>query len=371
MLNLSVDMLEALERNFGAVPYTRLENEQQSLIIKEKLRQSFLARGNPQPDSFGNVFLDDEGILIINVVNGDSQLIKEIIQALGNEKYYIEKVAYSWAYLEAIRDVISTFMTQRVDHYLLENLVSVSANERSNSVVVELLDASEEAIKAFRQSIIDSPALVFRKVAGRPVPCVNVNPGDEIYHKDASNIKHYGSVGYRVSHNSTASIITAGHVFTGTTLLAHVDSTPVGFSRDYVISGNVDAALVGISGSNTPTNTIIYSGITGTLSTVITEPTLNAIAYKRGHVTFTTVGTVTKTSTTETVRYTGGNVTLTNQIEVLASSGIMGNDGDSGGVLFNSDKYTQGIYIAGSFLRTYGYFTKAGSIQSHFSVYRY
>ena len=45
MYDLTNEMLEALEASFDTIPYTRIENEYQSRIAQEKLRQSFIARG--------------------------------------------------------------------------------------------------------------------------------------------------------------------------------------------------------------------------------------------------------------------------------------------------------------------------------------
>ena len=99
MNNFDKENLEALEAGFGFVPYERLKNEPQSHIAREKLRQSFIARGNPNPAAYGSVYLDEDAVLVINVVDNNAQLKKEIAEALKGMKYYLRDVTYPWSYL--------------------------------------------------------------------------------------------------------------------------------------------------------------------------------------------------------------------------------------------------------------------------------
>ena len=164
---LSNEMLEALEKSFGYVPYERLDNEYKSLRALEKLRQAFEAKGNPQPEMFGEVYLDYSGILVINIVDNDLLLTEEIAEILKGENYYVKSVTYSYAYLKTIQDAMIAQLKE--NSASLDLLTGFGINEMENRIVVELLGCNEENIALFKETIMDSPALVFRESRGRAV----------------------------------------------------------------------------------------------------------------------------------------------------------------------------------------------------------
>jgi len=151
MLDLSKGMLEAVEDYYGVVPYTRLENEIQSLYAKDKLLQSFIAKGNPLPTMYGNVYIDGDGILVVNIVDNDTQLIKEVSEALKGERFYTNYVQYPWAYLQTTKDIIDAKLARKENSTVVDNIAGVYLDDRENVIGVQLLDFSEEAISLLKK----------------------------------------------------------------------------------------------------------------------------------------------------------------------------------------------------------------------------
>jgi hypothetical protein len=364
MLDLSKEMLESLESNFGAVPYARLENELLSLAAKEKLCQSFITRGNPQPAMFGNVYLDEEGILVVNIVDDDPQLIKEVGEALKGEKYYVKGVVYPWTYLEGTRDIMNAKLKRKENGAILDNFVGFYLDDRDNRIVVELLDVSDDAVAVFKKQVMDSPALVFNKAAGRVVPDINVNCGSGISRYSSGGV---ASVGYRVKKNSVTNyIITAGHNFTstGTGAKAYIDGAEVGYCTARVMS-NCDAALVRITNSSYTATNILNDSPAYSLGTLVTAATVGATIFKEGIASENTSGTCIATNAS-----TGS---ITDVIWVENPSGDpMSQPGDSGGVVYSITKTTVGIVLGHLENQNYiGVFSKASNINSALSVSRY
>ena len=359
MNNLPKELLESLEDAFGKVPYEHLENEVRSLKTLEKLRQSFLARGNAKPAAYGSVHLDDDGILAISVVDGDPRLKREIAEAIGGERYYTVDVAYPWSYLEATSDVVSEYMAQRPESPMMDNLVGVGADERSNKVVVEMLDVSEAAVLAFKRNVIDSPAFVFKKVEGRPEPYVTMDVGSGV---------NIGSIACRVASyiGQASGFIASGHCYTYVGQIATVGSTNVGTTVSRSCGGNVDAAYLSFISGNSMTNTI--AGTSSTLSTTGYGAVSGMYVYARGDATKAlTTGYVSNIS--KTITFTD-NITRTDQIEVTAISIPFTQGGDSGCILCSvSGLLTMGINVGGS--TSTKYFTKYYNASDLFCVSRY
>ena len=358
MNNLPKELLESLEDAFGKVPYEHLENERQSLRTLEKLRQSFLARGNAKPAAYSSVYLDDDGILAISVVDGDSKLKREIAEAIGKEKYYTIDVTYPWSYLEATRDVVSEYMVQNPKSSLMENLVGVGAYEKSNKVVVDMLDVSEAAIQVFKRNVIDSPALVFNKVDSRPERHVTMDAGSGV---------NYGSIACRVASyiGEGSGFLASGHCYTYVGQIATVGQTQVGTTVRREEGGSVDAAYLSFKSGNSMTNTI--AGTSLTLSTTSYGAVSGMYVYARGKETAAlTTGYVSNISKTVTLDF----IPHFDLTEVTPISNPFTQTGDSGCIWCSvSGILTMGVYIGG--FPNAKYATKYHNAADLFCVSRY
>ena len=376
---------ESLERSFGTVPYKHLENERQSLATGEKLRQSFIARGNPNPAAYGSRYLDEEGILVINVVDDDAQLKKEIAEALGNAKYYTRRVDHSLAYLEKTRDVITKYMMQRPKGSMLDNFVLVAADEKHNTVVIELKDPTEEAVKAFKKNVIDSPALSFKKTQGVPTPYADINPGSEIRYYAYPYAPSYdsGSVGYRVSNPPYTSqgIITAGHLFSSTGMYAYVGTTQAGGCSYCSLNEptDCDAAMLTIFSFSgyTPVNALPsgYPNSSSINTSLVSSFYVDQIVYKYGQGTGWTAGYLVDFINVYLDIAPGLTVLVQDVLRASTkSSAIMAGPGDSGCFLADlTTSNTCGICLGGPlpYANPEGWFSKATNIYARFGCSRY
>ena len=361
------ELHESLERSFGTVPYERLFNQTQSRYIKEKLRQSFIARGNPNPLAYGSTYLDGDGILVINVVDDNKQLKKEIIEALGGARYHINRVTYPWSYLKTIQDVISGYMAHGPKDACRGNLARVGANEKLNKVVVELEDLTDEAIKTFKKNVIDSPALTFRKSRGKAVLYTSpVYLGDEVrrYVTYPTNY-FYGSIGYPAyiydsyTDEYTDGFVTAGHLFPSVNMNAYMGSDVMGksLSVDYYDGSYSDSALIEITDPFYGISDIVLtyglapqfglSPFTILSNTLCPLNELDEILHKSGVTTELTSGEVTETGISFELKDKYGNVywTTNDTVEVtsLDPKVAIAGGGDSGGPLFCSNWRKHGL----------------------------
>ena len=359
--------LEALEAAFGTIPYKRLENENQSRVAGEKLRQSFIARGNPNPFAYGSTYFDGEGILVINVVDNDAKLKKEIAEALKGMKYYIRDVTYPWSYLKTIQDItVAYMMAHRPEERVGHNLATAYASEMLNKVVVELEDLTEEAIKTFKKNVIDSPVLTFEKSLGRPVRTISpVYLGDKI-----SSIYGFGSIGFPAyiydsyTDEYTDGFVTAGHLFPYVNMNAYMGSDVMGksLSVDFYNGSYSDSALVEITDPFYGISDIVLtyglalqfglSPFTILSNTLCPLNELDEILHKSGVTTELTSGEVTETSFT----FDDGIITYdTIEVTSLDPNAAICGRGDSGGPWFCSNWLKHGtLYGSSAYVRLCG-----------------
>ena len=357
MNNLNNEMFEAFERSFGFVPHELLENQYQSSFAREKLRQSFIARGNSEPAAFGSVYLDDEGVLVINIVEGNARLKKEIAEALRGTRYHIKYVTYPWSHLKMLQDLITGCMKQKFKE-LNGGLVTVYANEMHNKVFVELENPTEEAIVTFKKNIIDSPALTFIKSQGKPVPCTDVLAGDEVkspHYTYNSPIFDLGTIGFRAHKDSAWGFVAAAHQFDYLYEDAYFGSSKVGYCLDLDNGYNSysDSAFVLVTHSGYDMRPYIRSA-GYFLSCNFHGPSLNELVWKMGITTGNTAGRVTNLGMPIDGPFGGIQYDV---LKVKVESGLgfkygsyeaLAGQGDSGGPLYSTYHHVPGhTYIVG------------------------
>ena len=279
-------------------------------------------------------------------------------------------------------------MIQRPEGSLRDNFSSVCADDKYNTVIVELQNPTDEAIAAFKKTVIDSPAVTFRKSRGVIVPCAtNIYCGSEVQEIDTAPPGYYNqsSVGYRVYKNTDQSIICAGHQFNSVGLGAYIGFNYVGMCYATSISTSptsCDAAYVNISNSNyTPSNSTAF--VNDTAKVIINTPAYGDTVYKVGQRTKRTTGIVTDSSVTSINLKDDNGVVIAQITDTIRAESPTGvafvGQGDSGGLLYDCWSYTCGIATACNddissgppVIGTVGYFSKAANIQGKFLCYRY
>jgi len=130
------------------------------------------------PPSFGGMYIDSDGNLVVLSVEGmvASRAITSAYSVIAAaEGANVRSVEFSYAELRNTFMSISNFLSE---YYAEENLLyrgcpivynidSAGIDTRANRVEVALLDTSPGQLELFRENVVDHPALVFVQVAQR------------------------------------------------------------------------------------------------------------------------------------------------------------------------------------------------------------
>jgi len=332
------------------------------------------------PDFFGGIYIDSDHDLVIQIVKNNvpketADNYSLFANTLSVDKSAnIEYVDYSFAEAAKVMTTITDYYRLNfpikvpalqngvrvyLDSYTTDNVIAYYDDVIGNRVVVELRDYSEKKVAEFRNTVIDSPLIVFK-------------PGTEYveYNNPGARLASIGcTLGYRARVSTTnVGVVTAGHCVpsgVGTVILA-LNGTLFGTVWSWRNSGNVDAAYI-TTHNVTITNTLNRgpSGGTGpTLSTAVkTSFTVGDFIGKVGWSSNWTTGTVTN------VNFSHGGLTG------LINTSAWGQPGDSGAIVFGGSATaptTAGILRGGPNSTGGNFcFTRADRINSAFGTSRY
>ena len=221
------------------------------------------------PDFFGGMYINNDGILVVNIVNSASRGLGSVLEyvsfrnVVATNDIIIKHVNFSYNEIHNTKAaLVDFFSTQDSAIRDNNNIVAIATDEKYNSVVVYLEIYNEEEIALFENTIFDSPIIIFRESGGpteiglRPqheqlndtdfteenlnMDEINTNmstfnPGDHIPAMG-------GSIGYRAlrwAGGIQHGFVTAGHV---TSPGANIPG--IGAVSSWQFSGPLDAAFV-------------------------------------------------------------------------------------------------------------------------------
>lgn len=93
---------------------------------------------NISKNNFGGIYLDDDGNLVVNVVDlGQTEEIYTNLDTRTADKIKFEKVNYSLDYLEKAVDMLVPYMNKY-------DIITLDADDRTNQLVICITDNSEE-----------------------------------------------------------------------------------------------------------------------------------------------------------------------------------------------------------------------------------
>lgn len=186
------------------------------------------------PDYYGGSYINENGKLVVYVTDGAAEQAIEILaESLGNGTEYKE-CNYSFNELHSIMDTINNFMRNPTNKALSANIRQFCILDDQNTVEVKLRDISDEQIELFKKEVVDSDAIIFKKIhaeASTQFPSrdtaennldettrtnVSVNPGSKIMSYILGD--SYATAGYRGKDSViNVGFVTAGHYpqFTG------------------------------------------------------------------------------------------------------------------------------------------------------------
>lgn len=306
--------------------YTRNAN---SVENAKKIESEFPKdlKGNPiYPEYIGGLYINDDDYLVIQVVNkkisksktSQNTLYQKVLSVDKNA--IVESVNYSFSEMTVINEMLENLF---LENKLPSSVMAFYIDVINNKIVVELSICSEQEKLEFKNSVIDSPIITFKK--GKETT-VTLNAG-------APNGAG-GSVGYRARKGSSGQgFVTHGHGMTVNSVI-----TGIGKVKNKRFGGNIDASWVDTNGySATPTNNWHayppYTIPTLSLSTVVKDSffvgeRVGRIGSASGHRT----GKITKASYSTSVKEceTCSSVNFTKMV----LTDVYQTFGDSGGIVY-------------------------------------
>ena len=321
------------------------------------------------PSYYGGAYINENNKLI--VYSTDLSFNSDIYKLTGTNNIMIEQCTYSYSELTNVMEALNGYKKKNFGNDIARNFDLFYVDDAHNCIVVELKDYSENSIKAFKENVSNSSAIIFRQSKGDFRELVDsVNAGSQITLAVSSTQTGYGSVGYRAkTTNGTIGIVTAAHVALKGKKLKYkgVEFAQADESR-WQNSGNLDAAFCPISNfSYQPANLI--DGSSNYLSTSLSLPGVGTLVNKRGQTTGSSSGNIVSTNASCTV----GTTLFEGLTSVSKQMTCQG--GDSGGIVYTyvsaqQKRFTVGI-IKGIDANGLVYYTKAPEIDSAFNLSRY
>ena len=180
------------------------------------------------PDSFGGMYINSEGNLVVLTVEGsiESDSIDQICSIDG---VLNRESAFSYSELQNTFEFLEELFLD--NNQAMRNASSIAMSVSRNRIIVELYDYSYEQISLFRQQVLDSPILVFEPrttvivlaaylpnpqndatkysdVEIEPMSTTTLNFGSIVGMYQGMN----GSLGFRARRGTARGFVTAAHL---------------------------------------------------------------------------------------------------------------------------------------------------------------
>lgn len=115
------------------------------------------------PDFYGGAHITESGQLCVYIKNNKEKDRKEIIRIAGTKNITFKTFDHTYSYLTELMDYLNNFVLTKKKSKVIENISTFSLLEKENRIEVGLLECNAEKIKEFKNNVLDSPALTFRK----------------------------------------------------------------------------------------------------------------------------------------------------------------------------------------------------------------
>lgn len=322
--------------------------------IGEKLLNSFGMIGtrslsdNEYPDYYGGGYINDDGKLVV-FVKGDFSKNKSILANSIGDYDNIMYVSgdYSYKELKGIISDITEFIDKNRENDIAKNIRYYYLNDFENNVVVELDRYSDGEIEEFKDNVVNSTAIVFKKCERTFQSHASLSPGNSIgTNKNGPLVP--ASMGYRAIRFGTIGFVTAGHAYNTNSNVYSSNGQIIGYCQYSIKAGSADAAFVIVTD-------LSYTLNNGVLTGEERNIWAGDLITKLGQTTGKTDGQIVSTS----VNVNSEGVFLTDMAEATYLSG----GGDSGGAVYlsGSNKLV-GIHQGGATFNAI--FTKISNVSS-------
>lgn len=323
------------------------------------------------PEYFGGCFTNDEGICVFQVVSekNTEAVMKDLRTRTKSNSFSIEECEYSYSDLKEVLSSIKAKLFDRNFDSTRESLKwhGCYLDSKKNRIIVRLGECTDEYIKKFKAIVSDSPMIEFIE-GGKNVIIVSSNEEENmppLLPKAATRAQEtfrlggsfyvtgrgYGSIGYRAKgSDGSIGFITAGHVIGNYEAAYSSNSSSTAYSI-----GNCDLSIMGGSAMTDAAFVNVFDNIFLSLVTpnsmVLSQgdaPILKKgdSVSKEGHATGYSTGKVTGVDFGDVFTAVYPNKpSVAYSVNNLVIASYASDRGDSGGVVYSSNRYVVGIHM--------------------------
>lgn len=337
------------------------EQQDQSLNDQDALYKSF--KINPAYD-FSGCYLNPKQELVICHCSEYETKKSEYAERINKAEVKTHRVEYPLGYLKNLQNTILEYQKAFPNHEVIENITGTNIDIRKNKLNVYLKDCSKIEVEKFKQSIIDTDALLFEETTDNNF-LQTVYSGQGILNFRNGFPQYDSSTGYPARINGVNGFVLSGHSTQLGDDMRLNTTTSVGTVQyhNFINYSSYDAAWM----NSTNNSRILHNASTSLSTQVDTSPyaAVGTIAYKVGASTGHTYGNVSSHSAT----FTSMGVTVVN-LSLVQGMGAAG--GDSGAPVYivrGGQRVICGTVTAGS--SSLVYYSKAALIQLHMGASPY
>lgn len=235
-----------------------MKSQKNSYDLAVKLLGSFkssvsrsLSNDLMYPDYYGGMYIDEFGVLNILVKDELSLTRSVVTNIIDSEDVILHSCLYSYSELRDVLKCIDTYNLENLDSEVCKNFKSAKLDDRNNRIVIELRDCSSDRVLDFKNSVINSPMIVFEQSLNEPVEH-SLRSGSPVYW-NRNGVLYQATMGYRAMLSGVVGWVTAAHAFQQGESVYNISSQQVGMCRKHVYQGSVDAAFCqSLGGDSTP-----------------------------------------------------------------------------------------------------------------------
>jgi len=246
-----------------------LKNQENSIKEYNKLMEKLEKENGEKkekPEYFGGCYIDNDGELVVLLIDDTKENIKMIKETTDNEKIRIKKVKYSYNEIYDTIDLINKSYRTIIDNGI--EIISVKDDVINNKIIVGIKNLSAESEKKFRKLFKGN---IFEFVEDEIVQdeATDIDGGHEI--KSGSNYSTVGFcatrekyLGYGQYETIEGFVSTAHGLTTVGANVYYVDystSSRIGQVELSVLASNCDAAFVETNSNAILTDDVTYTDI--------------------------------------------------------------------------------------------------------------
>lgn len=231
---------DMIQENSTEQESTPLDKKAEAREAGKRLLESFgITRSHSlsdseYPDYYGGGYINNDGKLVVYIKEDSYSRSNAATRAIEDDAIIYVKGNYSYKELKGVLSSITSFIESTQESPIAKNIKCYYMNDFENNVVVELESCAEADVNTFKDKVVSSPCIVYKKCTREFTPHA-LSPGGAL---------QYSSVGYRATRYGTQGVVTAGHAYSTGETVNNTSGQMIGYCDYSLKQGTVDAAFI-------------------------------------------------------------------------------------------------------------------------------